>query len=363
MEKQLKYFKEKHVGILFVILPKKDAEIYSNLKKIADVQVGIHTTCIVRLPGWKPNQLDEKGRLIRELKSDAGSLVNILYKVNLRLGGENLVLDSYRNGEGQLFTRETMILAAVVGSSEAEFNHYAASLRPQTSKMEKIEAFGTMVGERLDYWKKVSASKYALSKAQYPKRIVIFRDRVSEGQFQMIMQDEWPQIKMTIRSRYSENDHQKLPKVIRMCVLKRHSTRFFPVHRQDQDRYGNPLCGLVVDEQVTYKDAYDFYLQSHACIKGTARPAYYVVLVDEIRLPRDVVQQEIFEHCFLFGRCSKAICIHPAVRYADRACDRARSYLCSSFVAGNRANEVFDIREAGWTGGVHEDLANLMFFL
>lgn len=56
---------------------------------------------------------------------------------------------------------------------------------------------------------------------------------------------------------------------------------------------GNPKCGLVVDQGVTYKDGYDFYLQSHAVIQGTARPAHYVVLVDELNLAPDIVQREV----------------------------------------------------------------------
>ena len=208
-----------------------------------------------------------------------------------------------------------------------------------------------------------NASKYAASNPQYPKQIVIFRDGVSESQFQMILQDEWPQIQATIRQKYGANGHQTPPRVLLMCVLKRHSTRFFPSNDQESDQKGNPFCGLVVDDHVTYKHAYDFYLQSHACIQGTARPAHYVVLVDEINLPQAIVQKETYEQCFLYGRCSKAIGIHPAARYADRACERGRHYLHSSFVAGNQANQVFDFRTAGWMAGVHADLAGSMFFI
>jgi len=49
----------------------------------------------------------------------------------------------------------------------------------------------------------------------------------------------------------------------------------------------------VVATGVTYENAYDFNLQSHACVQGMARPAHYVVLVDEVGLLRDVVQKEV----------------------------------------------------------------------
>lgn len=160
-----------------------------------------------------------------------------------------------------------------------------------------------------------------------------------------------------------------------MCVLKRHTTRFFPTKRQDRDENGNPNCGLVVYDKVTYENAYDFYLQSHACIQGTARPAHYVVLVDEIELPMDVVQQEVSRKSHLamsvLARCRltstasylKSIGINPAARYADRACDRGRNYLHSAFSAGNNSSQTFNPTVAGWTGGVHRDFADQMFFI
>jgi Piwi domain len=308
LNKTLRHFKEKEVNIVFVILPDKNPATYAMVKKVADVDVGIHTTCIVRNPGWFRGKKGHKGP-VPELKCDLDAATNILLKVNLRLGGDNLILANTQ--EGQLFTRETIILgadvthpgiasqkecrsvAAVVGTIDPEFNLYSASIRCQAGKQEHIAHFGDMVGERLDLWKARNAPRYPKNHAQLPKQLIIFRDGVSESQFQMILRSEWPQIQAVVRARYSANHHQPLPKVMLMCVLKRHGTRFFPVEQRDRDQNGNPSCGLVVASGVTYENAYDFYLQSHACVQGTARPAHYVVLVDEVGLARSVVQKEV----------------------------------------------------------------------
>ncbi len=109
-----KHFKDRKVSILFVILPNKDAVTYAAVKYVADVEVGIRTTCVVRQPDWRPGRRDKKGNDIAELKRDPGTAVNILHKVNLRLGGGNLLLDSQTKQEGQLFTRETIVLGADV---------------------------------------------------------------------------------------------------------------------------------------------------------------------------------------------------------------------------------------------------------
>jgi len=47
---------------------------------------------------------------------------------------------------------------------------------------------------------------------------------------------------------------------------------------------GNPVPGVVVDRHVTgYGERiWDFYLQPHKVLQGTAKPAHYVVLKNEI---------------------------------------------------------------------------------
>lgn len=50
--------------------------------------------------------------------------------------------------------------------------------------------------------------------------------------------------------------------------------RFFPTKQEDADRTGNLKPGTVVDEKVTHPFAFDFYLQAHAGLQGTARPTH-----------------------------------------------------------------------------------------
>jgi Piwi domain len=209
--KGLEHFKKNNVSILFMILPKKDLASYAALEKVAAMDASIHITCIVRHPNWKPNIKECKGGRgydVHELKCGPGAAVNIWHNVNLRLGVENVLLNSHHNGEGQLFIRETMVLgvdvthprfgsmrqcpsvAAVVGSFDRGLNLYGASIRCQTSKKESIEAFGEMVGDRLDLWRERNAFVYETGRRRYPKRLVISRDGVSESQFQMILKYE-----------------------------------------------------------------------------------------------------------------------------------------------------------------------------
>ena len=44
---------------------------------------------------------------------------------------------------------------------------------------------------------------------------------------------------------------------------------------------GNCKNGTVVNRGVTMEKGWDFFLQAHNAIKGTAKPAHYVVLYNE----------------------------------------------------------------------------------
>ena len=84
------------------------------------------------------------------------------------------------------------------------------------------------------------------------------------------------------------------PKISLIIVGKRHNIRFvmainlyschvyialrfFPQKPKDADKSENCPAGTVVDRDITHPTDHDFYLQSHAGLKGTSRPAHYYV--------------------------------------------------------------------------------------
>ena len=74
------------------------------------------------------------------------------------------------------------------------------------------------------------------------------------------------------------------PKITLIIVGKRHHVRLFPKPGQPKDRSDNCPPGTVVDTDIVNPLEMDFYLQSHAGIQGTSRPALYNVLYDENKL-------------------------------------------------------------------------------
>lgn len=110
---------------------------------------------------------------------------------------------------------------------------------------------------------------------------------------------------------------------------------------RDEDADGrskNPPNGTMVDRSVTKACNWDFYLQAHKVLQGTARPVHYFTVWDEIfhnRTPKtpfvnaaDVLLDLTHRLCYLFGRATKAVSICPPAYYADLVCRPNPRHQC-----------------------------------
>jgi eukaryotic translation initiation factor 2C len=148
----------------------------------------------------------------------------------------------------------------------------------------------------------------------YPDRILIFRDGISEGQYLPVLTYEYDAVLKAcqrIKGGYR-------PKILICVCAKRHSTRFFGEPR-DIDSSGNLTSGLVVDRAVTHPYTFDFFMQSHQGRVGTARPTHYVCLLDEIGVTPDQLQKMVHSLCFTFARCTKSVSLVPVCYIAGES--------------------------------------------
>lgn len=91
---------------------------------------------------------------------------------------------------------------------------------------------------------------YQKHKKALPRRIIVYRDGVSEGQFNTVVEEEYPQMVKAFESFGNAKQPYK-PKLTIIICGKRHHTRFFPAESQFADQNGNPRPGTVVDRGVT----------------------------------------------------------------------------------------------------------------
>lgn len=365
-------------SFVLVLLENRDNYIYPGIKRIGDVELGINTIHMQiekALAKGDPNKQDQY-------------FSNVALKVNTKLGGLNHLLDE--RAMKWLTKKKTMMvgidvthpgpgsregtpsIAAVVASVDDSFVQFPASLRIQQTKKEMLDELRDMLVERLLFYEKKNKA--------LPLRIIVYRDGVSEGQFDTVLQEELPQILEAFKklSTKARNLSNYKPQVSIIICGKRHNARFFPTNSEHASRNGNTKPGTVVDKGVTGVFDFDFYLQAHAGLQGHVKATHYTVVYDENNLQADEVQQGTHDASYLYARATKAVSLIPAAYYADLACERGRCYLNDFLVddkstamssGGGRvdkeeeARRVFESAKRAWGEGLHPDMRGSMFYI
>lgn len=323
--------------LLFIILPAVSTALYNRVKYLGDVKFGVHTICVVGSKFAKGSPM---------------YFANVALKFNLKLGGVNQLVDNAKLGI--INEDKTMVVgidvthpspgsasnapsvAGMVASLDKWLAQWPAALRIQESRKEMVTDLDDMLKSRLRLWR--SQGKHQA----YPENVLIYRDGVSEGQYESVLTTELPLLRKACADLYPPADTKKgFPHMTIVVVGKRHHTRFYPTAAGDADRSSNPKNGTVVDRGVTEASNWDFFMQSHTALQGTARPAHYYIVLDEIFTKRkvpppfqnvaDVLEDLTHSMCYLFGRATKAVSICPPAYYADIVCERARCYLSGLF--------------------------------
>lgn len=180
-----------------------------------------------------------------------------------------------------------------------------------------------MVKERLQAWKS--------DKKKLPSRMLFYRDGISESQFQECKDLEITAVKKAFEDiRVKEQIKCKDLQLTFVICGKRHHTRFYATDKDKTTNSGNPQPGLLVENFVTNPKPPNFFLQSHCAIKGTACPAHYHVLEDEMGLYKEAkgpLPEITNELCYAFGRATKGVSYVAPAYIADRLCERGRVYL------------------------------------
>ncbi|XP_055805011.1 protein argonaute 2-like [Solanum dulcamara] len=330
---------------------------YKYLKWVSETKIGIVTQCCL---SSNANKRQDQ------------FFSNLCMKINAKLGGSNMELmeslPNFTSVDNVMFIGADVnhpgarnddkcpsIAAVVATINWPAANRYAARVRPQDHRTEKILNFGQMCKDLVDTYARLNSVK--------PNRIVVFRDGVSESQFDMVLNQELSDLANTIYE-----SHYR-PAITLVVAQKRHHTRLFPAVGS-----GNVLPGTVVDTKIVHPSDFDFYLCSHYGQLGTSKPTHYHVLWDENGFTSDSLQTLIYHMCFTFARCTKPVSLVPPVYYADLVAYRGRMFQevlmemnsPRSTTSSNAASSSSSSSRASFEQkfyDLHSDLRNIMFFV
>jgi hypothetical protein len=366
---------EKRPTMVLIVIPSSDTTVvYNRVKYVCDVKEGLINQCVVDTKFARGNDQ---------------YFANVGLKLNSKLGGCNhavspaelgiisakdtmfVGIDVTHPSPGSLSTAPSV--AGIVSSVDEWLAQWPADLRMQQARKEMVDALDDLQG-CLRRWQKRNRS--------LPRNIVVYRDGVSEGQYDSVLEHELPALRKATEAIFPASDTKNnVPKLAIVIVGKRQHTRFYPTNKAEADRSGNPQSGTVVDRGVTEVANWDFFLQAHSAIQGTARPAHYYVIHDEVfrqeKLKHplmnaaDVLEQLSHSMCYLFGRATKAVSVCPPAYYADLVCERARCYLAHVYAPtppASSATSVASERAAERQPDegmvrVHERVRDAMFYI
>lgn len=369
-----KILRQHRPKLILTILPFNDTALYNCIKRACDVRYGVRNINVLAEQFCKRNEQ---------------YFANVGLKLNLKLGGVNQVVRPSQLGiigEGKTMligidvthpspgsAKGAPSVAAMVASVDSSLGQWPAEIRIQKeARKEMVDALDSMLEAHLRRWA-------ANHKAAYPENIIVYRDGVSEGQYDHVTDEELPLLKNTCKGIYPAPDTARnLPRFSIIIVGKRHHTRFYPTRQEDADRFNNPVNGTVVDRGITEARNWDFFLQAHTALKGTARPAHYYTVWDEIFLRQKIIPPaknaadmlEAMTHhmCYLFGRATKAVSICPPAYYADLVCTRARCYLSSAFEPSTPSGSVIGAEDSTVKVDnddvlIHPNVRDTMFYI
>ncbi|KAI9179859.1 Protein argonaute-2 [Blastocladiella emersonii ATCC 22665] len=312
--------------IIVVILPRKETALYAEIKRVGDIELGVPTQCLVQAKIERANEQ---------------YWANVVLKVNVKVLGAGAAVPATTNfslaqskyiGAGE----SVMLVGADVSHPSPGAGHasiasmvatmdpkcagrYSAEVRAQPSRQEEIADVRGMFAALLRRY-------YLANKNTFPKKIIVYRDGVSEGQFDIVLKGELE----GIRSVLKKAGAYEQTRITFITVQKRHHTRFFATNPGDNDRSGNLKAGLVVDTGVTHPTDFDFFLQSQAGLQGTSRPTRYAVLHDENNWTADDLQLFTYHLCYTYARCTRSVSVAPPAYYAHLVAFRSRHHLLSS---------------------------------
>ncbi|XP_062082380.1 protein argonaute 4-like [Humulus lupulus] len=306
---------------LLCLLPeRKNCDLYGPWKKKNLSEFGIVTQCIA------PQRVNDQ------------YITNVLLKINAKLGGLNSFLAVERNSMIPVVSKSpTLILgmdvshgspgqsdipsiAAVVSSRNwPSISRYRASVRTQSPKVEMIDSLFKPVGKEDEgIIRELLVDFFTSSAKRKPDQIIIFRDGVSESQFNQVLNIELDQIIEACKFL----DESWNPKFVVIIAQKNHHTKFF-----QQSNPENVPPGTIIDNRICHPKNNDFYLCAHAGMIGTTRPTHYHVLLDEVGFSADDLQELVHSLSYVYQRSTTAISVVAPICYAHLAAAQVGQFM------------------------------------
>ena len=185
-------------------------------------------------------------------------------------------------------------------------SHYSSTARRSISEF---------IGEEV--------SKYTKENGEPPKNIIIYRQGIAHNQLNLIKLEASSVkqicIKLNINYYY-------------VLVNTRTSIKFFEFNvtksKHNYGEYKNPESGLIVLDQVTNINRFEFYIQPQKVNIGSATPTYFHVAFGDMNFPELLIQLTYWT-TFIYSNWQNAVRVPHVIKMADKLANMTAKFTQS----------------------------------
>lgn len=292
--KCLKYLSS-NVTIAIVVLTKQAKDRYDVVKKVCSCDLGLVSQVVT-------------ARLLIDPRKARSAATKIAIQVAAKLNGEpwhnDLTLPNAMVCGYDTY-HDTSSRGRSFGAFIASLNSHFSRWYSKADHHDKLDELSTHMAQNLN----TALDVYRQRNNRYPDNLIIYRDGVGDGQIDHVRNIELKHIR-----RVAKQKNQNI-KITFIIVNKRIGARFF---MKAGEEIKNPDPGSVIDDVVTRKGRYDFYLISQSTRNGTVTPTYYNIIEDESGFDAAKHQSTAYKLCFLYYNWAGTVRVPAPCQYAHK---------------------------------------------
>ncbi|KAF0987090.1 hypothetical protein HZS_3491 [Henneguya salminicola] len=299
-----------NLDLIMSIFPSQREDRYASFKKLLCCQTAIPSQAILT-------------RTISNVRRLSVVANRVALQINCKLGGElwrvSIPIKSVMvigiDVHHCTVSKARSSVVGLVSSLNNSLTRYYSRVVFQAQSEEMVQSLALFCSQAL--------SKYYEINHELPKKIIIFRDGVGDGQIRATRELELEHILQALNS-FSDSYN---PELAYLLVRKRIRTRYFSENQKGE--MVNPASGSVIDESITSSEFVNFYLVSQNFTQGTILPINIAVLYNNTNLSLEQIQRFTYKCTYLYFNWSGTVRVPAPCLYAHKVAFMAGQYLHS----------------------------------
>ncbi|KAM6040380.1 piwi-like protein 2 [Chlamydotis macqueenii] len=288
---------EDKVQLLLCIISGNREDLYGAIKKLCCVQSPV------------PSQVINAQSLVGPSVKMRSVIQKVLLQMNCKLGGElwgvDIPLKQLMVIGMDIYHGPSKGMRSVIGFV-ASMNHiltkWYSRVVFQMPHQEIADSLRLCLADALQHFHEMNHC--------LPKKIVVYRDGVSDSQLDTVLKYEIPQMQKCFTT--FENYQ---PSMVVVVVQKQISTNFYTL---TAEQFASPPPGTVIDHTVTSSDWQDFFLLAHCSRQGCSIPTRYICVLNTANLSCEHLQRLTFKLCHLYWNWPGTVRVPAPCKYAHK---------------------------------------------